>query len=417
MGTSTRRGPQAHPNENVNEFPGGSRANAGQFEEMRDGCIFRMTSDPLMTGAEVRVGVVLAMHLNREAYKKSNIAEAFSGEDRLSELSVRDRRNLNRALNGREGRPSRLLHHLEIICREKGGGRKTRKTTHYRFRLNASYSTHFDETANASSSPPEMRPTGRMTLEGTLDTRPASAPDEPATADLSAPSGVHPGSRGISVNSNGSVAYAPPEKINSDRPNNSAGTTHNRAAPYEDPQPTAQRTAPDPWAGMTGAQIDDAKIARRRERWFAKRAEWGAEAQEAGYACREVRVTCDAGQKSWGLLFATEAIWPDWESKRNHRNEMNDLARMRCRYCGYTGTAVLTSRPLHDGEEWAADLPLAPSRVEDMTPRRTHPQRDQHAPATVRDIGGGVSTRVKPTLSDDHDPADYALLCGGGSLR
>jgi hypothetical protein len=111
-----------------------------KFEEYREECIYRITSDRSLNASQVRVGVVLAMHLNRKT------GDAYPGERRLARLTGLDRRHLKRALDGRDGKPSELLRHVEVAPPgQLGRGRMTR----YRFKENAPDGAHIDDPENA----------------------------------------------------------------------------------------------------------------------------------------------------------------------------------------------------------------------------------------------------------------------------
>ena len=129
------RSPSKSNEDNVVSFrrPDGKKQR-DQFEAYRDQCIYRITSDRSLTGSQVRLGVVITMHLNRKT------GYAYPGEDRLAELTGQHRRNLPRDLKG-------LSRHIEVIHREAGEGRRT---THYRFKLIASPVMHLDDPVNAS---------------------------------------------------------------------------------------------------------------------------------------------------------------------------------------------------------------------------------------------------------------------------
>lgn len=88
------------------------------FEKYRDECICRITADRSLTGSQVRVGVIIAMHLNRKT------REAWPSEETLVKLTgMDDRRHLARDLKGLQ------RHHVETIA-----GRGRGKTNRYRFR-------------------------------------------------------------------------------------------------------------------------------------------------------------------------------------------------------------------------------------------------------------------------------------------
>src|SRR5262245_669351 len=97
------------------------------FEAYRERCIYAITSDRDLTGSEVRVGVVIAQHLNRET------RDAWPSEGTLAELTGQDRRHLKRDLEGN------LLRHIEVIPGSRGRGKSTR----YRFRENAPQAAPF----------------------------------------------------------------------------------------------------------------------------------------------------------------------------------------------------------------------------------------------------------------------------------
>jgi hypothetical protein len=112
-----------------------SKRERDPFEVYRDECIYAITSDRSLAGSQVRVAVVIALHLNRHT------GEAWPSEETLAKLSGhgQDRRNLSRDLKG-------LSRHIEVISREAGAGRKT---THYRFKT-ASPVMHLDDPEIAS---------------------------------------------------------------------------------------------------------------------------------------------------------------------------------------------------------------------------------------------------------------------------
>jgi hypothetical protein len=149
-----------------------SKRERDPFEAYRDACVFSITSDRSLTGSEVRVGVVIALHLNR------NTGEAWPAEETLAKLSGhgRDRRNLRRDLDG-------LHHHIEVIP----GGRGRGKTNRYRFRknapqvehLNASPMTHFNDPENASPVRENASRASRKCVRG--DARPLKTTE--STAD------------------------------------------------------------------------------------------------------------------------------------------------------------------------------------------------------------------------------------------
>jgi hypothetical protein len=107
---------QSNALDEINQTNGGRRRDP--FEQYREECVYRITADRKLTGSEVRLGVIIAMHLNRES------REAWPSENRLAKRAGLDRRNLHRDLKGG------LLRHLEIIPGKRGRGH----TTHYRFR-------------------------------------------------------------------------------------------------------------------------------------------------------------------------------------------------------------------------------------------------------------------------------------------
>jgi len=87
------------------------------FEKYREECIYRITTDHSLTGSQVRLGVVIAMYLNRKT------REAWPSEERLTQLTGLHRRHLDREFEG-------LKHLVEVIPGKRGRGH----TTHYRFR-------------------------------------------------------------------------------------------------------------------------------------------------------------------------------------------------------------------------------------------------------------------------------------------
>jgi hypothetical protein len=106
------------PNDNVVDFqPRNRNSNRDPFEAYRERCIYAILSDRLLTGSEVRVGVAIAMHLNRET------RDAWPSEDTLADLTGQNRRHLKRDLEGN------LLRHIEIEPGSRGRGKSTR----YRF--------------------------------------------------------------------------------------------------------------------------------------------------------------------------------------------------------------------------------------------------------------------------------------------
>jgi hypothetical protein len=110
-----------------------SKRERDPFEVYREERILDILKDRSLTGSQVRLGVAIALDLNRKT------GDAYPGEERLAERTHQNRRNLPRDLEG-------LKHHIEVISREAGAGRKT---THYRFKI-ASPVMHLDETRIAS---------------------------------------------------------------------------------------------------------------------------------------------------------------------------------------------------------------------------------------------------------------------------
>jgi len=110
-----------------------SKRERDPFEVYREERILDILKDRSLTGSQVRLGVAIALDLNRKT------GDAYPGEERLAERTHQNRRNLPRDLEG-------LRHHIEVISREAGAGRKT---THYRFKI-ASPVMHLDETRIAS---------------------------------------------------------------------------------------------------------------------------------------------------------------------------------------------------------------------------------------------------------------------------
>jgi hypothetical protein len=132
------------------------------FEKYRDDCVLNLVADRALTATALRIGIVIAQHLNRET------RDAWPSKDTIARLTKEHPRHLPRGFEA-------LREHIEVIIPGKPG---RGHVTHYRFRLPFPDATTASF-ASASGAEPAARPTTPATVQSRAA---ASRPKTVATA-------------------------------------------------------------------------------------------------------------------------------------------------------------------------------------------------------------------------------------------